>query len=195
MKKSILIIMITVLAVLGAIVIYKFVIPNENNNQAKKFNSEYTLLDEDNVFVYKSLDEIIKILDSGTGIVFLGFPECPWCQEYVVHLNEIAKKHSVKEIYYYNIRTIRNDNTEKYKKIVSILEENLPTDDNGEKRVYVPNVTFVRAGKIIANDNETSLINDGTAIKDYWTEETTNKFNVKMDSYFEKYFGTCTMCN
>ena len=45
---------------------------------AKKYN--FTV---NNVFVYRSLDEINKILENGTGVVYLGFPECPWCKGYI----------------------------------------------------------------------------------------------------------------
>lgn len=195
MKKRFLIIGIVIIAVIGAFLIYKYAIPDTTKTTTKKFNSEYTLLDSDNVFVYKSLDEIINVLKGGTGIVFLGFPECPWCQQYVVYLNELAKENNVKEIYYYNIKNDRKDNTDKYKKVVALLDEYLPYDDAGNKRVYVPNVTFVKNGVILANDNETSLINDGSAPTDYWTEENISIFKTKMNEYFEKYTGACSTCN
>lgn len=195
MKKRFLIIGIVIIAVIGAFLIYKYTIPDTTKTTTKKFNSEYTLLDSDNVFVYKSLDEIINVLKGGTGIVFLGFPECPWCQQYVVYLNELAKENNVKEIYYYNIKNDRKDNTDKYKKVVALLDEYLPYDDAGNKRVYVPNVTFVKNGVILANDNETSLINDGSAPTDYWTKENISIFKTKMNEYFEKYTGACSTCN
>lgn len=195
MKKRFLIIGIVIIAVIGAFLIYKYAIPDTTKTTTKKFNSEYTLLDSDNVFVYKSLDEIINVLKGGTGIVFLGFPECPWCQQYVVYLNELAKENNVKEIYYYNIKNDRKDNTDKYKKVVALLDEYLPYDDAGNKRVYVPNVTFVKNGVILANDNETSLINDGSAPTDYWTKENISIFKTKMNEYFEKYTGACSTCN
>lgn len=58
---------------------------------AVKFSEEYDTVSKDNVFVYRSLSEINKILENGSGIVYLGFPECPWCKRYVVYLNEVAK--------------------------------------------------------------------------------------------------------
>ena len=47
--------------------------------------------------------EIIKIMKNGTGVVYLGFPECPWCQSYVKMLNEVAKDVGIEKIYYYNV--------------------------------------------------------------------------------------------
>ncbi len=195
MKKKGIIIGITILAIVGAILIYEFV-PREESISNKKFNEEYTLLDKDNVYVYKSINEIINVLSNGTGIVYLGFPECPWCQRYVVYLNILAKEYNVKEIYYYNIKTARSNNTKEYQKIVEILKDLLPYDDNGNKKVFVPTVVFVKNGKVIALDDETSTISDGTTPDEYWNQERINLFNSKMDSYFKTYnAGVCTSCN
>ena len=195
MKKKGIIIGITILAIVGAILIYEFV-PREESISNKKFNEEYTLLDKDNVYVYKSINEIINVLSNGTGIVYLGFPECPWCQRYVVYLNILAKEYNVKEIYYYNIKNARSNNTKEYQKIVEILKDLLPYDDNGNKKVFVPIVVFVKNGKVIALDDETSTISDGTTPDEYWNQERINLFNSKMDSYFKTYnAGVCTSCN
>lgn len=195
MKKKGIIIGITILAIVGAILIYEFV-PREESISNKKFNEEYTLLDKDNVYVYKSINEIINVLSNGTGIVYLGFPECPWCQRYVVYLNILAKEYNVKEIYYYNIKNARSNNTMEYQKIVEILKDLLPYDDNGNKKVFVPTVVFVKNGKVIALDDETSTISDGTTPDEYWNQERINLFNSKMDSYFKTYnAGVCTSCN
>lgn len=195
MKKKGIIIGITILAIVGAILIYEFV-PREESMSNKKFNEEYTLLDKDNVYVYKSINEIINVLSNGTGIVYLGFPECPWCQRYVVYLNILAKEYNVKEIYYYNIKNARSNNTMEYQKIVEILKDLLPYDDNGNKKVFVPTVVFVKNGKVIALDDETSTISDGTTPDEYWNQERINLFNSKMDSYFKTYnAGVCTSCN
>ena len=195
MKKKGIIIGITILAIVGAILIYEFV-PREESISNKKFNEEYTLVDEDNVYVYKSINEIINVLSKGTGIVYLGFPECPWCQRYVVYLNNLAKEYNVEEIYYYNIKNARSNNTKEYQKIVEILKDLLPYDDNGNKKVFVPTVIFVKNGKIIALDDETSTISDGTTPDEYWNQERINLFNTKMDSYFKTYnAGVCTSCN
>ena len=195
MKKKGIIIGIAILAIVGAILIYEFV-PREESISNKKFNEEYTLLDKDNVYVYKSINEIINVLSNGTGIVYLGFPECPWCQRYVVYLNILAKEYNVKEIYYYNIKNARSNNTMEYQKIVEILKDLLPYDDNGNKKVFVPTVVFVKNGKVIALDDETSTISDGTTPDEYWNQERINLFNSKMDSYFKTYnAGVCTSCN
>ena len=195
-KKNIIIISVGVLLVIALVI--TLIILNNNNNKtdAKKFSEEYNTVSSDNIFTYRTAEEIIKILKHGTGIVYLGFPECPWCMEYVKYLNDTAKESEADEIYYYNIKNARSNNTKEYQKIVEILKDLLPYDDNGNKKVFVPTVVFVKNGKVIALDDETSTISDGTTPDEYWNQERINLFNSKMDSYFKTYnAGVCTSCN
>ena len=140
----------------------------------------------DNVFVYKDIDEIIKILEHGTGVVYLGFPECPWCKAYVVYLNEVAKENDVKEIYYYNILEARKNNTDEYKKIVNILSDYLQYDDEGNKRVYVPSVIGVNDGEIVSFDDETAWDTKGYETpKEYWDNEDLPGLKDRLTNMFE----------
>ena len=86
----------------------------KEETDSKKFKEEYPQVSEFNMFTYKSADDIIKILEHGTAIVYLGFPECPWCQAYVPMLNEVADSEGLEKIYYYNILNDRKDNTDNY---------------------------------------------------------------------------------
>lgn len=194
-KKVKYIILGVLLLLIASLVVYFVFIKKDNNTDNIKFSKEYTSISEDNVFVYRSKDEIINILEHGTGIVYLGYPECPWCMAYVPLLNEIAKNEGIEKIYYYNIREDRKNNTEFYQKVVSILNDYLNYDEEGKKRIFVPNVTFVKEGKIIFNDNETSLISEGTP-SEYWTEEKKTLFNEKFRKNINELLDdVCTSCN
>ena len=85
--------MVIMLGVLGYLYINK-----NKDTDGKKFAEEYGSVTEDNVFVYRSIDEIINILEHGTGVVYLGFPECPWCTAYVSYLDEVAKDNDVEKV-------------------------------------------------------------------------------------------------
>lgn len=194
-KKIKYIILGVLLLLIASLVVYFVFIKKDNNTDNIKFSKEYTSVSKDNVFVYRSKDEIINILEHGTGIVYLGYPECPWCMAYVPLLNEIAKNEGIEKIYYYNIREDRKNNTEFYQKVVSILNDYLNYDEEGKKRIFVPNVTFVKEGKIIFNDNETSLISEGTP-SEYWTEEKKTLFNEKFRKNINELLDdVCTSCN
>lgn len=194
-KKVKYIILGVLLILIASLVVYFVFIKKDNNTDNIKFSKEYTSVSKDNVFVYRSKDEIINILEHGTGIVYLGYPECLWCMAYVPLLNEIAKNEGIEKIYYYNIREDRKNNTEFYQKVVSILNDYLNYDEEGKKRIFVPNVTFVKEGKIIFNDNETSLISEGTP-SEYWTEEKKTLFNEKFRKNINELLDdVCTSCN
>ena len=91
----------------------------------------------------------------------LGFPECPWCQRYVVYLNEVSKDIGIEKIYYYNILEDRKNNTDTYKKIVSLIGDYLQYDEEGNKKIYVPAVIGVNKGEIVGFDDETSYDTKG----------------------------------
>ena len=115
-----------ILFVLGLILIYLYFIKDsKKETDAQKFKSEYTNVSKDNPFVYRDVDKIINILEKGSGVVYLGFPECPWCQAYVPYLNEVAKTNGLEKIYYFNILEDRKNNTDDYKEMVSILFDSL----------------------------------------------------------------------
>lgn len=165
-KKKILIIIIIVVVIAagtGAILIFK---PFHSN--ASRFSSDYVLMDNDNVFVYKSARQTADFLETGTGVVFMGFPACPWCQTYVPILNEVAKEMGIDEIIYLDILIDRTMNSAQYKRLVEMKAHHLETDDNGKPRIYVPDVTVVKDGVIVGHDNETCTISDMDPT-DYWT--------------------------
>lgn len=195
MKKIIL--CLIVLIGIGVGVYFGFCQNKESD--AIKFSKEYTSVGKDNVFKYRTLDEIIKIMENGTGVVYLGFPECPWCQAYVGYLNEVAKAEGIDTIYYFNILEDRKNNTEKYQKVLKLLEGHLQFDQEGNPRVYVPNVSFHIKGKVIGNDYETSLdTKDLKDPKEYWTEEEVKDLKNTLSGYMKDVkvaLSACTDCN
>lgn len=201
-NKVIIIIMGVIIVLLIAVVVFLLVRDNnedDNNNNvvtdAERFAEEYTLVPDDNVFVYSSVDEIIDILENGAGVVYLGFPECQWCGQYVVYLNEVAKERGISEIHYYNIREDRSNNTDNYLKIVSLLEDYLEDDEEGNPRVYVPAVIFMNNGEIVGFDDETSLDTEGASTpSEYWTDEKVNALKDRLNSYIDK-ANVCIDCN
>ena len=187
MKKKIIILVGVVLVIAVGVLAYLYIDKEKNTNvDGKKFAEEYTSVTEKNVFVYRSIDEIINILEHGTGVVYLGFPECPWCTAYVPYLNEVAIDKGAEKIYYYNILNDRKDNTDNYKKLVEILNDHLRFDEEGNKRIYAPSVIAVKDGEIVGFDDETSWDTKGYKTpKEYWENEDLDGLKDRLAKMFE----------
>lgn len=198
MKNKVLIGFLLLVCILGCVLIFYSLRSNQvEKSDALRFHEEYNKVSEDNVFTYRSAEEIIKILENGTGVVYLGYPECQWCQAYVPMLNEVAKGIGLEKIYYYNIRDARKENTKEYQRIVELLQDNLLFDDEGNRRVYVPDVTVVKDGKILGHNNDSSVVTeeDGTP-EEYWTDERKEKLQLELeDMMIQIVDSACTSCD
>ena len=157
---------------------------------AEKFKTEYESLNgkknsdgkeyrkieipSDNPFIYKSAKDIVKAMENKkTFLVYFGFPTCPWCRSIMSSFLSVLKDNGVEEIYYVNIKDIRDElelddkkevkikkeSNEDYKtlleKLDNVLEEYTLKDKKGkevktgEKRIYAPNIVAVVDGKPI----------------------------------------------
>lgn len=194
-KKKILLILLIVayLLIKGVTYAMRETKRKEKNltSDSTKFAEEYKMIDKDgknidNVFTYRSMNQIIKVLENGTGIIYLGFPECPWCQQYVYYLNEVAKSKGLEKVYYRNVLNDRKNNTSEYQKVVSLLNDYLQYDEEGNKRLYVPAVIAVKDGKIVGFDDETAWDTKGYKTPaDYWKNEDLNALKEKLGNMID----------
>lgn len=185
------IIIVTVLILLFAgIYLYIDSIQNHsdstNTTDAFRFKNEYESLNgkkdqEGNIYpeltiskqnpiLYISSDEVLKLLDSGTGIIYIGSPKSFGCREMIPILMSVSAELGVDEVYYFDATSIRDkkernsetneietitEGTEEYYDIVSRLEEYLPAykelEDETIKRLYFPTVVAVKNGKIMSS--------------------------------------------
>lgn len=195
-KKNVYIIF-GIIAVLILIISLSFLFKKDKMSDAERFAKEYDFT-VNNVFVYRSLDEINKILENGTGVVYLGFPECPWCRGYIPYLNEVAINEHLDKIYYFNILNDRKNNTSSYKKTVQLLNDYLKYDNEGNKRIYVPAVIAVNNGKIVGFDDESSLDTKGYETpEEYWKNEDLDGLKKRLSDMIKASFPSyCTSgCN
>ena len=214
MKKEKVILGIILIVILGVIIfgVYKYFNKKEvvdTKTDAEKFALEYTKVPDDNVFVYRNIDEIINILEHGTGVVYLGFPECPWCRNAVPILLGAAEESGIKQIYYLNNHDDRdtkvlkdgeviteNEGTSNYNKLLEKLGDKASVyeglEDKAIKRLYYPTVVFVKNGEITdyiegtvesQEDPYTPLTkNQRQELKDKYKSAISNLLNCDQDS-------------
>lgn len=197
-KRIMILVSVIILFMIGVVSLVLFLKKDKKTvSDMEKFSTEYHEVANNNIFVYRNIDEIINILEKGTGIVYLGFPECKWCQRYTKYLNEVAMDMGISKIYYYNIREDRKLNTENYHKIVSILENYLQNDEEGNKRIYVPSVIALKKGEIVGFDDETAWDTKGFETPDeYWNRDEVNDLKEKLEKIIaDTGSNICTECN
>lgn len=174
MQKNKIIILSLMTIIIGITLFIEF--QNQDNIKFKKeyesLNNQKTegktypevKINASNQIKYSNYDEIFKILDT-TGIIYFGFPECPWCRNAVPVLLDAAKEANVKKIYYLNNKEDRDNKelkdgkiktsqkgTTNYQKLLKKLGDKADNyeglNDKNIKRVYFPTIITVKNGKI-----------------------------------------------
>lgn len=179
---------IAVVVLVGILLVLSFVINPKTD--PIKFKEEYETLNgklnaagtkvysdlklsKTNTVKYGSEEAIIDLIKNGTGVVYFGFPTCPWCRTMVPVLLELAEEENVL-VHYLNISGIRSSyvleedetkakleyvGTDNYYILLELLDSYLEdyTLTNkagekiktGEKRLFAPTVVFVKEGEIV----------------------------------------------
>lgn len=146
--------------------------PSPQPSDAARFKAAYSRVADDNRFVFASAGEVLEKFESGSGLIFLGFQQCPWCQQLAPIVDEAAKAEGLDKIYYLDIRHARETNDDTYRKLVEKLKPHIRTDENGQPRVYVPDVTALKDGHIVGHFLQETTVDGEKATADtYWTEE------------------------
>jgi cytochrome oxidase Cu insertion factor (SCO1/SenC/PrrC family) len=63
----------------------------KNLTDMQQFKTDYPRVAEQHVFRSVSMKTAIEKLENDTGVVFIGFKECPWCQYLVEYVDKAAK--------------------------------------------------------------------------------------------------------
>ena len=139
---------------------------NGKANDAGVLHKDITI-PEDNPMVYATFDEVVDMLENGTGIVYFGYPDCPWCRAALPILLEAAEEELMTKILYYNNKDERDtrelletggnqitvEGSSDYYYLLNVLGEHASVyegmNDETIKRLYYPTVVFVYEGEIL----------------------------------------------
>jgi len=193
-----------------------FIIEHEElNGLADPSNPNLIFLDmyipANNPIRYAEFGEINHLLENGTGIIYLGFPSCPWCRNLVPVLIDAALEFGVEEILYRNILYDRNilvlqdgevakirAGHPGYYQLLEILGEHAPAyaglNDESIRRVFVPSVIFAKDGEIIGivQSLDAFRIRVSEDALGAWLpmdEDEVNELTKIFNDFFEKLFG------
>ena len=160
--------------------------PIKKLTDQESFTQEYGITSK-NIYVYKNAKEILETINSGSAVIFLGFPENKWSSSYAEILNDVAKDYGLKEIYYYNFLKDRSNNNTYYEKIVNQLTSYLSVLDNETINIYAPAMLIVKDGEILIYDDETSIIKGDISVGDYWTFSAIQNKKEQLSRFLELY--------
>ena len=188
-QKILIGLIIFVFLVASSIIVYLFAIKKDISSDAILFKKEYEELNDKyyeaskdkflkvkiestNLYVYKSDEDILDVIENEDAIIYFGYAKCSYCRNIVGILNDVAKDKGIKKIYYVDISNIRDsyeiidktvakitNGTSSYYKLMEVLDDYLSDyyikDSNGEKyntgvkRLYAPTVAAIKDKKVI----------------------------------------------
>jgi len=154
---------------------YEYESFNDQPNPAGTAYFQNIYIPEFNLIRYVTPEEILAIAESGTGLIYFGFPNCPWCRQMTPLLIDIALEMGVDTIYYINMLPIRTiwdldedgepimvysghpyyqDLLIAFESVIEPMSLN-PFYFRGvnteELRIFVPTVVAIRDGEIVAS--------------------------------------------
>lgn len=187
MKKKLIIISI-ILVLLGIICFCLY----QNDSIRFKISYEYINIVEynngkkikvsipfDNKIKYLNEDNIMKYLKEETGVFYFGYNTCPWCRNAIPVLIDTVKENNIDTIYYIDIHKVKISNIKK--ELFNYLGDNLKEDEEGNKGLAVPDVYFIKEGKIIGHHIGT--------VDSYYNpyKEMTNKQKEELSNIYESF--------
>ncbi len=157
MKKKLIIIMVVIGILLASgILLYtndsiRFKISYEYINQIEYNNGKKIKVNIPwkNGIQYLNEKEIIPFFKEKTGIIYFGYNTCPWCRNIVPILIDTVQANHIDTLYYVDIHKV--DLSSIKTELVSLLDEYLEENEEGEKGLAVPDVYFLKEGKIIGH--------------------------------------------
>lgn len=214
MKKKIVYGLIGIILVV-VLILSSFTIQNEKiSKDEKRFKLEYekfngtknlsgvsylsVKIPEKNGIVYVSTKKAAKILKSGTGVIYFGYPESSWSRHILSSLFTAREITGLDTIYYCNAYSERDekrlkddgsievikDGSNSYYKILEELGNKADSyqglNDNNIKRLYFPTVVFVKNGNI--TDIHVSTLPSHTKERKNLTEKQKNE----LEQIYEK---------
>lgn len=173
MRKKLLIILILILVCVSGCSIKK----EEDLTDAEMFHKEYAV-SKDNPFKYATIDEVLDILENGSGIILFGTSDSEVSSKTVRIFFEAMKEtgHEKEKIYYYDPIKIRDNQTKEYDKLVSLLYDYLDYRDDEGEYLYLPAIYFVRDGMVVLDNNDAAYMKNDVDEK----EMTAFEKNLKM---------------
>ncbi len=112
---------------------------------SEKFAKEFNI-SENNPFVYASSNDILNILENGTGIIFFATSDDEGSIKAASYISDVAKSMNIQNINYYNPKKLEDKKDKKYKKMINYLNQE-------DEKFILPGVYAIKNGEIVCYSN------------------------------------------
>lgn len=182
MKKKLLVALLIVISMATGCSVKKV----DDLSPAEKFAKEYSV-SKDNSFKYISIDEVLDVFKSGSGIVFFGNSDNEDSTKTVKLFTEAISDSNYKDkVYYYNPVVIRDNQTDKYNELIDLLGDNLSKDEDDNSYLYLPDIYFVKDGKILDHNNDIAVAKkDDNNTQEEYRDKLKEKYIKLLNDYSE----------
>lgn len=123
----------------------------KEENCDELINNYPALTDTSNVYEVIDAPTCLELIknDAKCLIVF-AFPSCPWCQQLIPFLNQVAKETNYEKIYYLDIKEIRdNEDSSYHLTYLEIAEQLNKALDKEKNRMNAPTVVALNNGEVV----------------------------------------------
>ena len=133
------------------------------------------LTDKKHIYEVIDINKMFNIIDNQEDcIVVMGFKDCPWCQSLVPYLNEVGKAEGLSEIYYLDIKDMRDNKESVYHKgYLELKEYFYDAVDQEKDRINAPTVLAIKDGELAGFhlDTVSTHVMEGTILPKLTVEQ------------------------
>ena len=139
-------------------------------------------------FVDMTVRDVVDELDKGsTFVLYTGYDKCPWCNSVINYFNDILTERGITAAY---IDTRKdpswqnNMDIDDYDLFVKRFEESIDEDEDGTKHLYVPEIFFVKDGKLIGDHRGT--VPSQKEAEDLLTQEQIDEYKASINQMLDQ---------
>ena len=185
-KWQMLIYCLLFIALIGAFIYLGTLDYDDTLPDNEEFANNFSVVPEDNVFVYANATDALMIANGTKGIVLFGTTN-EWVNYYANIVNKVAKEMGIDKIYYYDFVGNRQDNNGTYEAIVEKLSNYVTYNDYGTAEIYAPTLLVVSNDKVLLFDTETSFVEGNISPSEYWNSFNETAKMKELRNVFSKY--------
>lgn len=179
-------------AILFTLLLFAFIYLGEkyaDNSKEKEItiNDYYSDLNKEKYEVISG-SKMIKLLQEGKNLIFIGNKNSEYSQKYIKELNFVIESKGIDKIYYYDIINDKSQQNSNYYEIRELLNGYLTTTDSGENNLLAPSFYIIEEGEVKYYNIETVAMKNTDTIDSYWNEETESRFFAEISLALDNYY-------